>query len=533
MSSWQTALANKIKKAIGVEGSFKETISPMIGYNSASILFGGSGYIISLYFLAFLTEVEGLSTSQASTVILIAQLWDAVTDPAMGIITDRTRSKYGKHRRYFLVGIVPIAVSYFLLWYSFGISSMGNPVYTMIYYMFAYMLFNTALTIVAVPHTAMLPELAPEYFLRTQYKSVEYIMNSVGMISSFMIVSFSLGFADMELMTYHMRNKFMVLGLILCLWFALPLIYTLKSTSEPSSLNIPVEKLNIREIFVEYAQVIKNKAFRRYFLINLFYMMCRGFYSNSNIFFIRYIAKKPGAYNIILTIAGIAEASGFPLNYALTKKYGKQKCGILLAPLMISGILLNLFINDSLVAAENYLFGFLKIELVYVVLIAATVLYYFGYSGVGFVATNLQPDVTDVDELITGRRREGVISAFNSFIKKSINGLMTGFTGFILKGFGFQTGKGTLHQTLKAQRGLKLTYIVLPTVFATLAFISIFRYRMTKGQHEMIMEAIAQKRKIGYADLSTEQKSQMEDIAGQRFEDMWIGSESQSSAIID
>ena len=166
-------------------------------------------------------------------------------------------------------------------------------------------------------------------------------------------------------------------------------------------------------------------------------------------------------------------------------------------------------------------------------LIAATVLYYFGYSGVGFVATNLQPDVTDVDELITGRRREGVISAFNSFIKKSINGLMTGFTGFILKGFGFQTGKGTLHQTLKAQRGLKLTYIVLPTVFATLAFISIFRYRMTKGQHEMIMEAISQKRKIGYADLSTEQKSQMEDIAGQKFEDMWIGSESQSSAIID
>jgi hypothetical protein len=56
---------------------------------------------------------------------------------------------------------------------------------------------------------------------------------------------------------------------------------------------------------------------------------------------------------------------------------------------------------------------------------------------------------------------------------------------------------------------------------------------MTKGQHEMIMEAIAQKRKIGYADLSTEQKSQMEDIAGQKFEDMWIGSESQSSAIID
>ena len=56
MSSWKAQLGERIKKAIGVEGSFKETIKPMLGYNSASILFGGGGYILSLYFLAFLTE---------------------------------------------------------------------------------------------------------------------------------------------------------------------------------------------------------------------------------------------------------------------------------------------------------------------------------------------------------------------------------------------------------------------------------------------------------------------------------------------
>jgi len=376
----------------------------------------------------------------------------------------------------------------------------------------------------------MLPEQAPGYFQRTQYKSVEYLMNSVGMVSSFMLVSISLGFTDMDVLTYHMRFKFMVLGLVLCLWFSLPLIYTFKSTHEPSSLNMTVPKLDFIEIVTEYVQVLKNKAFRRYFLINLFYMMCRGFYANSNQYFIRYIAKKPGAYNIIATVAGVAEASGFPLNYALTKKYGKQKCGILLAPIMIAGILLNLLINNALFSVQNYL-GSLKIDIVYVVLIAATVLYFFGYSGVGFVATNLQPDVTDIDELITGRRREGVISAFNSLIRKSINGLMSGFTGFILKGFGFVTGKGTLNQTLKAQRGLRLTYIVLPAIFAVLSFISIFRYKMTKEQHEMIMKAIAQKREKGYADLSIEQIEQMEDIAGQKFENMWIGTKSNLTSI--
>ena len=75
--------------------SFFQKIGPMVGYNAASILFGGGGYIISLYFLSFLTEVEKLSVDQAGMVIAMAHIWDAVTDPVMGIITDRTRSKYG------------------------------------------------------------------------------------------------------------------------------------------------------------------------------------------------------------------------------------------------------------------------------------------------------------------------------------------------------------------------------------------------------------------------------------------------------
>lgn len=79
---------------------FIKAVTPMVCYNSASILFGGAPYIISLYFLSYLTEVEGLTTKQAGLVLMFAHVWDAITDPAMGIITDRTRSKYGKHRRY-------------------------------------------------------------------------------------------------------------------------------------------------------------------------------------------------------------------------------------------------------------------------------------------------------------------------------------------------------------------------------------------------------------------------------------------------
>ncbi|MCR5484493.1 MAG: MFS transporter [Clostridiales bacterium] len=512
MSERGKKIGDALKRAVGVEGSFKEAILPMLGYNSASILFGGSGYIISLYFISFLTEVEGLNVRQAGLVMFFAQIWDAVTDPAMGIITDRTRSKYGRHRRYLLWGVIPIALSYFMMWNSFGISSIGNPTLTMIYYIGAYMFFNGAYTLVCVPHTAMLPELAPEYFLRTQYKSIEYIMNSVGMVSSFILVSFSLGFSDMEILNSGMRLKFMILGLILCLWFSLPLLITFKTTREPSSLDMELPELNVKELMTEYKYVFKNKSFREYFVISLFYMMARGFYNNSNQYFIRYIAQRQERYNIIMTVAGVAEASTFPLNFWLTKKFGKQKCGLLLAPVMIVGILLNLLITPT-----SGTFGT-------VLLFVAVILYYVGYAGIGFVSTNIQPDVTDVDELITGRRREGLIGTFNSLIKKTVNGFMSAFTGFILSAFDFKTGKGTLDQTAKGILGLRITYIVIPVICTVISFISIFKYKMNKSDHEMIKAVISEKKKNGFVTVGDDDKKTLESIAGMKYEDMWISS---------
>ena len=115
-------MGEKIKKAIGVKGDFKTAIVPMINYSYANMFMGGAGYIISMYFTIFLTDVVNLPLKSASLVVMFATLWDAVTDPAMGIITDRTRSKSGKHRRYLLWGIPVLMVAYGLLWNSYGLN---------------------------------------------------------------------------------------------------------------------------------------------------------------------------------------------------------------------------------------------------------------------------------------------------------------------------------------------------------------------------------------------------------------------------
>ena len=81
-------MGEKIKKAISVKGDFKTAILPMINYSYANMFMGGAGYIISMYFTIFLTDVVNIKLKYAGVIVMIATIWDAVTDPAMGIITD-------------------------------------------------------------------------------------------------------------------------------------------------------------------------------------------------------------------------------------------------------------------------------------------------------------------------------------------------------------------------------------------------------------------------------------------------------------
>ena len=105
-------MGERIKKAIGIEGTFKDTVLPMIQYCFTNIFTGGAGYIISMYFSIFLTRVVGLDIEFAGFITMIAVVWDGINDPIMGIITDRTRSKYGRHRAYLKWGIPIVFVSY-------------------------------------------------------------------------------------------------------------------------------------------------------------------------------------------------------------------------------------------------------------------------------------------------------------------------------------------------------------------------------------------------------------------------------------
>ena len=521
-------MGERFKKAIGVEGKFVDTVWPMIQYCFANIYLGGGGYIISMYFTVFLTNVVGMDLQHATFIIMIATIWDGINDPLMGIITDRTRSKYGRHRRYLLWSIPILVIAYSMLWNSFGLDAKEHPTVCVMYYAFAYILYKTAYTMIEVPHSAMLPTLAPEYNKRTQYTSVSYIFNSVGMIPSYIILLIFLSvFGSSGTLSKESKMPFMLTGIVLSIVYACAVFGTFKTVKEPSSLDEKPPKLDLRFAIDEYVQVFRSKAFRDYFSMSFFWQMARSFYSTSSIYFITYLANLYKYYPIYNTFAGVFESLAFPLNYALTMKKGKSKCGAVVTPFMIIGLGLLLFVKTGSPEGNSSI-----IPLVLMIL-GGAVLYPFGMSGLGFVGNNVLPDLTDVDELITGRRREGVISTCNAMVKQVVGGVMTFAVGTVLKYFGLLTGNEGVYiqQNDTAILGIRFCVSILPMVSAIVAYLLLKRFKMTKDDHTMIRAAIATKHKYGTVTLTEYERERCELLAGYKLEEIWIGKDNNENEI--
>lgn len=500
---------DKLKDAAGIEGKFGTYIKPMASYTCANITLGGAGYPINLYHQQFLSFVEQMPTEVTGVISMINGLIDAVSDVIMGVITDRTRSKFGKHRIYVLIGAIPFFFAYIMKWCSFGISAMGNMKFNFIYYLVTAFLYSTSYTMMSVPHVAMLPTIEPDYFRRTQYKMVEYMFNSVGQVASFLFMGMMLGGLNMDNPSPEHRPTYFFCGLVLAVWFVWSPILSFFTCPEPSSLSLRNEPINWKYLFNEYHLVFKNRSFRQYFLISIFNTFRGSFYSYSDQYFIVSIADKYSHFNILNTVAGTAEFLGSPVIYFLNRYFDKRTSGLMLTPIMIAGLFINLFVTDKTPAFFLYL---------------AAILYNFGFSGPGFAIDTIQPDITDVDELITGRRREGVIATFRSFVSKTISSFMTGILGFSLKFFGYDVKKKEpIYQTATTILGLRLNFSVMPIIFGIITLILIKSFTMNKKDHEEIQRVIKEKHEKGSVTISEEQKKRIERIAGQKWENMWIG----------
>jgi oligogalacturonide transporter len=181
-----------------------------------------------------------------------------------------------------------------------------------------------------------------------------------------------------------------------------------------------------------------------------------------------------------------------------------------------------------------------------VALFAQEMLHPFGTSGISFAIQNISPDVTDVDEMITGRRREGVVATFNNFVKIAAGGLLQFVAGVILEWFGVEVenARGEVNHMFSARArnllgpklggpaaGLRVVHGALPILFTALSLLALRRYTMTRAEHKRIREVVAARHALlsgggppeGAEGVTEAEKARLAEIAGQPWEAMWVG----------
>lgn len=149
------------------------------GYGIAECGITASEVLIRLYLLIFYTDVVGLEPQLAGYAAAIAIIWDAITDPLMGAISDRTRTRFGKRRPYIAAGAVFLAAS---LVYLFSPPDMRTQSGKFWFLLISYMLVNTAMTVISIPHAALGSEISPDRGDVTEIYAWRLISGNIGAI---------------------------------------------------------------------------------------------------------------------------------------------------------------------------------------------------------------------------------------------------------------------------------------------------------------------------------------------------------------
>ena len=242
-------------------------------YGVADIYGGGAFVIIGTFFTVFLTKALGMPPALAGTIPLIGKVWDAVTDPVMGNITDRTRSRFGPKRFYILIGSFISAVTFILMWVPLPQASVGLKY---IFYVLMYMLFSTGFTIVMVPYNALLPDMVDDYTQRGRYTGVRMAFSAFGNIIA--------GLGSTLIITDNTdSSRYVLAALIFGALFGLAILLTFFGTWEKEK---PVIKISLRESFVQSFTVYKSRCFRLFILIFIFGQAATDFVTGLAVYYI-------------------------------------------------------------------------------------------------------------------------------------------------------------------------------------------------------------------------------------------------------
>jgi len=422
--------------------------------------------LMSFWALKYLTDTVGIAAVWAGSAVMIGKAWDAVTDPMMGFISDRTLSRWGRRRVYLLFGAVPMCLTMVFFFTAPAYLPQSMHIFWAI---LALMLLNTASTIINVPYSSLTPELTTDYHEQSTLNGYRFGCAVFGTIAGAgavqpLVQTFARPGAVDPLLD---QRGFSMMGFILG---AIMMIVTLLTFLGTKEKQYRKEDLPTEGFFATFKVVFKNKPYVLLLLTYALHMTGISFLTTILAYYTENILNRPDITTIVLVLLLVTAMLFIPVSVLVSKKIGKkityQICFVIIA---------------SACGTIFFLGHRMPVEFFYCVMVYAGI-------GVGFsyvAPFAMVPDVIEYEAAKTGIRNEGAYYGMWTFISKLGTALALFISGHILElgGYISQAGGGTVVQPPSVFGAIRVIIGPIPAVVLIAAILVIQFYPLDKKEY--------------------------------------------------
>ena len=411
----------------------KLSIREKIGYSLGDTASHFVWDMVGFWLLFFYTDVYGISAAAAGTIMLVARFWDMAIDPVIGVISDRTNTRWGKFRPYILYGAIPYAVLAILTFTTPNLGEFGKIIYAGA----TYVLLMTAYAAINLPYSALGAVMTDDTYERAGLNTYRFI---AGFTGQFVVTGLALTLAEF----FGGGDKAQGFQYTVLLFAVLSLIFffiTFKTTKE--RVHPPKEQVN--SLKEDFGNLFKNKAWIVLALVGIISFIMFAMQNAAIAYYFKYYLGRENNVQLFNVIGTVALIVALPLSKPLAKRFGNKN--VFIGSSLISGLFFMLI----------YIAGINDLTTIYIFNIIAKM----AYAPAVPLLWTMIADSADYGEWTTGRRATGLYFSAAVFAQKAGWGIGAAIAGWFLAASGFVPN---VVQNDTAITGIKLLVSVIPGI---------------------------------------------------------------------
>jgi GPH family glycoside/pentoside/hexuronide:cation symporter len=441
--------------------SFKEKVGYGLGDTASNLYF----QMFINFLLFFYTDVFGISAAAAGTMLMLSRFWDAVNDPLMGVISDRTNTRWGKFRPYLVWISIPIAVIGVATFFTPDLSVKGKIIYAYI----TYTLMMMAYTAINIPYSALMGVLSPNTQERTSVSTYRFVLAFVGAFVvqglTLPMVKFFGGGDQATGFPLAMAVYGVIAAILFYVTFATTRERVQPPVGQPTSLKNDLKDLTQNRPWVILLVMS---------ISSLAYAIVR---SGSIMYYFKYYIGNEDQGPLFMITGTVAVIAGVACTQFLSRRFGKKRLYI-----FVMGVTTVLTCLFYFVPKEQITLIFILNIVTMLIMAPQAPLIWAMYA-----------DTADYSEWKNERRATGLVFSAATFAQKFGIALGGGAAGWLLALFGFVANAQQSPETLQ---GMRMMMSLIPAVGAIIATVAALFYELDDGTMKKI-ERDLEARKAG------------------------------------